>query len=159
MKGVRFTKAERDLLERVLSVKHVDLTCWGSKAPKVADSILQKLRAAVDAPKGVDIVPVEEALVRAARGKVVPLEDGHAVASRRAQQMKVTPELAEMVGAWMALQGPQTILDVLNKWFQWLPKARSTVPPQTLPPGLGPAGRSHEQGVPQGLGKAKPGLR
>lgn len=135
MKGVRFTKAELALLNDLLSMSEDD-----PKALKLKASIVAKLAAAVDAPKGVQVQPVEDALVAASHGKVIKLEGGHAIASRRCTDNRVTPEDAALVGAWMARQGwltgPMTLLDVLNKWPSWLPKARVTAPPPLVAPGL-----------------------
>lgn len=165
MKGVRFTKAELSVIEDALkSLTHgYEMEIDG--APKhPIHSIRNKLRAAVEAPKGVDIRPMEAALVKAARGKVIELEGGHSVASNRATSMKVTQEQVEMVGAYMARQNwltsPMTILDVLNKWFTWLPKARATEPPPTLEAGLGSstADRPNKR-VPSRVGKASSGFR
>lgn len=154
MRGVRFTKAERELLEQCLDVTTHDWSCFGTKANGLVAGILAKVRAAVEAPAGVSVKPIEDKLIKASRGKVIPLEGGHAVASRRLTAMKVTEEQAELVGAYMARQGwltsPMTLLDVLNKWYQWLPKARATEPPPNLPAGLGPAGAPSERGPSEG---------
>jgi hypothetical protein len=141
VKGVRFTKAELELLRALLCL----ITPNSPKADwKARNSLLAKLEAAVEAPKGVQVQPVEDALVAAAHGKVLKLEGGHAMASRRCTDAKVTPEDAKLVGGWMARQpwltGPMTLLDVLNKWYQWLPKARATQPPPALQAGLGTNG-------------------
>jgi hypothetical protein len=140
-RGIRLTKAERDTLRKLLSAQYVDLSCYGTRIVKDAASILAKVDASEETPKGVDVAPIEEALIAAARGKVIALEGGHARAAVMAASMKATPETATIVGAWMGrqgwLQGPQTLIDVLNKWYQWLPKARATEPPPALTPGLG----------------------
>lgn len=141
MRGVRFTKAELELLNGLLVMVTPQATpgMW-----KARNSIMAKLAAAVEAPKGVQVQPVEDALVAASHGKVIKLEGGHAMASRRCTDAKVTPEDAKLVGEWMARQpwltGPMTLLDVLNKWYQWLPKARATQPPPALQAGLGTNG-------------------
>lgn len=164
-RGIRLTKAEREVLVAVLG-EWADTTSLARQA-RAARSVVEKVMASEEAPKGVAIEPIEEALIAAARGKVVALEAGHARASVQAKAVKATPEDAKLVGAWMTrqgwLQGPQTVIDVLNKWYQWLPKARATQPPPALTPGLGddadngrgtaPAGQANPQRRPA------PGLR
>lgn len=141
MKGVRFTKAEVACLRAWCDGELGHTTQTSDTPPKVVRSILTKLDAAETAPSGVAVKPIEDALIRTSHGKVLALEGGHAVASRRLTAMKVTVEDAELVGAYMARQtwmtSPMTLLDVLNKWYQWLPKARATQPPPSLAPGLG----------------------
>lgn len=167
-RGVRLTKAEREWLRRVLDNRGGDETHWDRRGSKLADGLLKKLEASEETPKGVDIVPIEEALVAAARGKVVALEAGHARASVQAKAVGATPETAKLVGAWMArqgwLQGPQTVLDVMNKWYQWLPKARATEPPPSLAPGLGKPDADTRQGTgspspAHPSGRSTPGFR
>jgi hypothetical protein len=165
-RGIRLTKAERDFLKECLAGDWTN-----AKRTKLAGSIVQKLRESEEAVKGVDIVPIEEALIAAARGKVIALEGGHAMASVRAAQMKATPEQAALIGAYLArtpyFTQPMTVLDVFNKWYSWLPKARSTQPPPHLPSGLGPAGApdAPDERGPAPAGKAAtnrrpaPGLR
>ena len=147
MKGVRFTKAEVAVIKSA-----IQLLCspWGSSGAdeKAASRVIAKLDAAETAPAGVDVGPLEEALMKESRGKVIKLLGGYAVASRRATQMKVTVEEAVAVGAWMSRQswltGPMTLLDVFNTWYQWLPKARATEPPPSLAPGLDGRGRRRD---------------
>lgn len=147
-RGVRFTKVESGFLRNVLGVLSdesgtYDWSCFGTKVVPTAVAILAKLDAA-EGPKpvaGIDLKPVEAAFERTARGKFVRLETGHAMASKRGLALGVTPETAELVGSWMGRQGwltgPMTILDIFNKWHQWLPRARATEPPPELSPGLG----------------------
>jgi hypothetical protein len=155
-RGIRLTKAERGALQEWLeNLGNPPMGGPTNKEAKLAASILEKLRESEESPKGVDIVPIEEALVAAARGKVIALEGGHARASVQAKAVGATPEGAAMVGAWMARQGwltgPMTVLDVLNKWYMWLPKARATEPPPALAPGLGADADTR-----QGTGPASP---
>jgi hypothetical protein len=163
MRGVRFTKAEVQYLKGLLSVE--------GAFPKHRIAVLAKLDKANE-PAGVDVAPIEAALVKASVGKVVPLEGGHARASVQARAMGVTPDLAALVGGWMArqpwLHGPATLLDVLNKWHQWLPKARATEPPPALQPGLKdglarePGREASDTGVPAKtarVAKRVPGFR
>lgn len=159
-RGVRFTKAEAAIVRALVAAARPE----GPKA-KTYDSIVAKLDAA-EQPGGIDIGPIQAALVRAAHGKVLELEGGHAVASRRALAMKVTVEQAELVGGWMSRQTwlttPMTILDVFNKWYQWLPKARATEPPPSLQPGLGTNGTRQGTGAPgtkTSGGRPAPGFR
>ena len=145
----------------------MDWSFRGVRAVKLAASILAKVEESEAAVRGVDIGPIESALIAAARGKVVALEAGHARASVQAKAVGATPETAKVVGSWMArqgwLKGPQTVIDVMNKWYQWLQKARATEPPPAVAPGLGtdadngrgpaPAGQANPQRRPP------PGLR
>lgn len=162
MKGVRFTKAEVALLEAVFSPRAdgsrtYDWSCFGKDAQKHGDAIVAKVRAAREAPSGVAVKPIEEALIKASHGKVLALEGGHGRASRMLTAVKATVEDAVLIGAYMArstwLTSPMTVLDVANKWNSWLPKARATAPPPSLGPGLGTG-----QG-PAPAGKATPGRR
>ena len=143
-RGVRFTKVEREWLLRMTDDAVMDWSHQGTKTVKVVASIHQKLVASAEAPKGTDPAPIEEALIAASRGKVIPLEGGYGMASAMCSSMKVTAEQATLVGAWLArttyFTQPMTLIDVLKKWYQWLPKARATQPPPSLPAGLGPAG-------------------
>jgi hypothetical protein len=138
-RGIRLTKAERDVLRTLLEAPNAARGV--PRHAKAVTSILEKLSASEESPKGVDVAPIEEALIAAARGKVIALEAGHARASVQAKAVGATPETAAMVGAWMArqgwLQGPMTVLDVFQKWYQWVPKARATAPPAELKAGLG----------------------
>lgn len=147
-RGIRLTKTERESLRVLIGPVNVNLGSHGSKLVRDAAAILRKLSDSEETPKGVDIVPIEEALIAAARGKVIPLEGGHAQASVRAAQMKATPEDAALVGAYLARTAyftqPMTVLDVLNKWWSWLPKARASAPPPSLAPGLGSNGLARE---------------
>lgn len=163
MRGVRFTKAEAELIRSAMG------PAWdfwgpamGERAFKLSQSVVAKLDAADaplesdhDAPKA-----LQDALSSAARGKVVPLEGGWAMAAGMAKNAKATVEQARLIGEWMARQGwltqPQTLLDVLRKWHQWLPKARSTQPPPSLQAGLGTNGTG--QGTAP-AGKAAPARR
>lgn len=137
MKAVRFTKAEVELMRGAL-----DWLAQGQdRASKTAQTIVKKLDAAEAAPAGVNPAPIEQALMAAARGKVVPLAGGWPRVSKLAQVNGATPEDATAIGEWMArqgwLRGPQTLLDVLNKWPQWLAKAKATAPPPSAPSGFG----------------------
>ncbi len=164
-RGIRLTKAERDFLRAHLLEPHG--LKWSKAEAKAVASILAKVEESEAAAKGVDIVPIEEALVAAARGKVIALEGGHARASVQAKAVGATPADAAMIGAWMARQGwltgPMTVLDVLNKWFMWAPKARSTEPPPALAPGLGADADTRQgpgtPGTPPPRGRTAPGFR
>lgn len=141
MRAIRLTKSEADVIERAIGLAG---SPWGETSPdhKAMRSVLAKLKAAREPANGggADVGPIQTAMVAAARGKVVPLVTGYPVASRRCAQLGVTPDDARAVGEWMArqgwLRGPQTLLDVLNKWPQWLSKARATAAPEGLKPGL-----------------------
>lgn len=159
-RGLRFTKPERDFLKHAFGTA-VDWGAFGTKEAKLAASILTKVVASESAPNTVDAAPLEVALIAGARGKVIALEGGWPRARVQATAVKATVEDARMVGEWMARQGwltgPMTLLDVLNKWNMWVPKARTTQPPPALSPGLGadaPDARS-----PAAAGNAAPGGR
>lgn len=161
-RSLRLTKAERDWLKTsiplLLEIKLLDK----GKSAKLGASVLAKVVASEERAPGIDIGPLEDALERAARGKVIRLEGGFDRASRQAGAVKASVELMVTVGEWMARQswltGPMTILDVLNKWYMWLPKARATQPPPGLSPGLGSGDRDDGQS-PAPAGKAPPGGR
>lgn len=134
MKALRLTKAEHSLIWSFVQ-DHPGKTAAGLRAK------LEK--AERQDTVNVAVKPIEDALVAAARGKVVPLVSGHARASVQATRAGATVEDAKVVGEWMArqgwLRGPQTLLDVLNKWPQWLSKAKASAPPPSLQPGFGNA--------------------
>lgn len=159
-RGLRFTKAERDFLKFALG-EAVDWGAYGSKAFKAAETVRAKVVESESAAATLDVAPIEAALIATARGKVIALEGGFARARVQATACKATVDDAQMVGAWMSRQGwltgPMTLIDVLNKWHQWTPKARATQPPPALSPGLGtdaPDARS-----PAAAGKAAAGGR
>lgn len=161
MRGVRFTKSELSALLNWADGERNGTTHPSPSAKDVA-AIQSKLRSAATAPAGVSVRPLEEALIKAALGKVIPLEGGYARASRMATLVKATPEDAALLGAWMYRQGwmtsAMTLLDVLNKWDFWMPKARATAPPPGLPAGLGSHGRADGPGA-SAAGKALAGRR
>ncbi len=135
------------MLELLLSVDHE----WSPSRERTRASLSKKLREAATAPAGVNVGPLEEALEKAAMGKVVRLEGGHGTASRMAANVKATVADAEILGAWLARQGwmnePMTLLAVLRKWNEWLPRARATEPPPALASGLGIHGRGQTKGA------------
>jgi hypothetical protein len=147
MRAVRFVKAE--YAELVLLLKentgpdNADAT---PKRTKLLGSVLAKLEDA-NGPKqasGVNIGPLESALVSAARGKVVPtVPGGYARASRQALLLGATLEQMGEVGRWLSVQrwltNPVTIIGVLNKWPDWYPKAHASMPPKGTQEGLGNA--------------------
>ena len=133
MRAVRFTKAEESLLRNTLAAIVV-----ADELPKmaaVARGIVAKLDAASE-PKqaGVNAGAFEAALIGASAGKVVPVErNAYSRVSRQATSVGATPELGAVVGHWMAAQrwlsGPFTVFTVLNKWPDWLARARATQAP------------------------------
>ena len=141
MRGVRFTKAEVAALRFAADMVH-RAPC---DMPKGLDTAVAKL-AAAEAPlePRVNVGPIEEALVRTSRGRVIKLAGGggYARASIQATSVGATVEGAELVGAWLARQGwwkqgPTTILTVLTRWPEWYAKAQATEPPPSLKEGLG----------------------
>lgn len=172
MRAVRFTKAEdrwlRDLVDHAISRLPTGDFVFGevkvAYAEKVARSVLTKLEAAGEPKKaGVNAGAFEAALIGASAGKVVPV-DGSAYArvSRQATAIGATPELGAVVGQWMAAQrwlsGPFTVFTVLNKWPDWLARARATQAPDltgtgNLGQGPGPKRAATAAGRrPSGLG-------
>lgn len=141
MRGVRFTKDEVSLvLSTMAAVAATDET---PKAQKWAKSVIKKLEDArsPQAP-GVAAGPLEAALIAAAGGKVVSVGYGsYARLSRQATALNATPEQMRVVGTWMAAQrwltGPLTIYTVLNKWGDWLARAKATAAPDGFDEGLG----------------------
>jgi hypothetical protein len=167
MRAVRFTKGEAEFLrERLEPLTTGQLV--GTMATR-AKMILAKLTAAEEAPKGVNPVVLEQALIKAAPGKVVPLSTGWPRVAKMAAYQGATIEDAGLVGAWMMrqgwLHGPQTLLDVLNKWPQWLAKAKATEPPPALSPGFGektdgkPVGATEASGASPAGGRQSRGFR
>ena len=71
MRAVRFTKPEREFLERVLAESPAPP---GSPAERKLLAIKDKLRVAQEPkPASVNVGPIEDALVRTSRGRVVKL--------------------------------------------------------------------------------------
>lgn len=109
---------------------------------KVRLSILKKLEAAssVQAP-GVAAGPLQDALVSAARGKIVPVEpNSFPRVSRMATAVGASVQAATVIGAWIAAQswlhGPLTIFTVLNKWADWSARAKATAAPEGIDAGI-----------------------
>lgn len=130
MRPLRLTKAEaygvRELVEGANT----------AEPSKTYQSILRKMdEAEADEETGVAAGPIEEALIKTSRGKVVKLAGGglYARASKMATAASVTVEEAELVGTWLGkagwFAGPTTIMTVLNKWGEWLPRAQASAPP------------------------------
>lgn len=128
MRGVRFTKAEVSLLELILApdanLSGLVLTPLQRRS---ASFIHTKLQDAQEATINPSIQPIERSLICGGKHKVIPLITGHARASKQAGECMVTAEQAQLVGEWMFnqqwIKGTSTIIDVLNKWHQWYPKA------------------------------------
>jgi hypothetical protein len=138
VKAVRFTKAELSCIRAAL-----EFVADVQADARAASGVLAKLDAAeVVATPNAAVGPIEEALMAGARGKVIALDrTGYGRASVQAGRLGVTPADARVVGEWIArqgwLHGPQTLLDVLNKWPAWVSKARATQPPPSAQPGFG----------------------
>lgn len=160
MKAVRFSATEVEAI-RAWADGELGHTQTLDVSMTTARSILKKLLAAEQGLPGVNVKPLEDALVAAANGKVVRLEGGFAMASRMAANVGATVPDAAMLGAWMFRQGwltgPMTLLDCLKKWYMWLPKAKATEPPPALSPGLGSNG--HDGRGPSTPGSAAAGGR
>ena len=164
MRGVRYTKAEagwlRDVVTRWLSVDHGQRSVADTR---LGERILEKLTAAETAEGGLNVAPLESALVGAARGKVVATTPGgYARASRQARAVGATVDAMGEVGRWLAAQkwltDPVTILTVLNKWPEWYPRAKASAAPKGIPEGLG-GGQTADvrRGAEGGGGPAKTG--
>lgn len=154
MRGVRFTKAETEYLERMVDAAGdpSDARLFFGTMPspkefKLQQSILTKLKAAGEPQQpGVNAVAFERALVESARGKVVAVEGGNATyarVSRQATSVGASVQAAAVIGSWIASQswltGPLTVFTVLNKWPDWLARAKAVAAPGGLPEGdLGP---------------------
>ncbi len=157
MRAVRFTKAEVARIVQALCVSKTE------EDERLRTSIVRKLdEATAEAPKGVSVGPIEKALVRTARGKVVELvsgPSGYGRASKLATSVGATVEDAEVVGAWLARQGwlrdPTTVLGVLNKWAEWLPRARATAPPPPSREGYGTGETGQGPSGPSGGGSGR----
>lgn len=138
MRGVRFNKAETELLLWWLGRAEE----WGPATGKkgygsLCLSIISKLQgaSAPAAPK-VNVGPIEDVLVASSRGRVIKLAGGggYARASVQATNVGATVADARVVGEWLARQGwwkqgPTTILTVLTRWPEWLAKARASTAP------------------------------
>jgi hypothetical protein len=108
---------------------------------KLMAKVVGKLEAALEpAPKGAAVAPLEAALEHACPGKVARLlPSGYGRASKRAAQLGATPDDVTTVGRWLHrwwTRGTVTLLDVLNRWDTWLPKARAEAGPQGLSEGF-----------------------
>lgn len=137
MRPLRLTKVEHAEMTHLVQAAHA------AEPDKVYDGLLKKLAEMVAAAPGVAAGPIEEALLSSSRGKVVQLAGGSAYArcSKQATSLGVTVDDARLVGSWLArqgwFQGPTTLLGVLNKWAEWLPRARATAPPPKASEGFG----------------------
>lgn len=144
MKAVRFSGAEVTHLRSVLLDTGV-----GAR-------ILAKLVKAETAPVSIDVRALENRLIETAAGRVIALCSGWALASRRAAAIAPADDDIRAMGRWLSCQhwltGPLTLLDVLNKWDSWLPKARNHALPG-VPAGL----RSHVPKDNNGRGVASSG--
>lgn len=149
MKAIRLTDSEASAVLAWADGELGHTQCHDVPA-KVARSIVKKVLAAREPSTNVAVAPIENALLAAARGKVVALVEGHGQASVRAGKLGVTPEKAQSVGEYLArtrwLTGPFTLLDILNKWPQYLSKAAGTAPPPSVPAGLGGAREERAEG-------------
>lgn len=164
MKGVRYTKAEAAWLrwcvdrEVKVAVENSDL-----QGVRLGERILDKMTAAETAEGGLNVGPLEHALVGAARGKVVPTTPGgYARASRQARAVGATVDAMGEIGRWLSVQKwltePVTILTVLNKWPEWYPRARAVAAPKGVPEGLGGVQAADVRRGPEGgSGPAKAG--
>lgn len=123
------------------------LTLDGLEAPtlKMHRAVRAKLEAStVPAAPGVDPRALEAALLESARGRVVALPSGasgYSRAAATARNVHATVEDARVVGAWLGRQGwmrgTMTVLGVLNKWDDWLGRARAEAPPTRAEEGYG----------------------
>ncbi len=134
------------------------------KFQKMCGSVLAKLDKA-EAPADVSIAEfdgvgaIEKALISKASGKVVQLSGGYGQAHGMAKACKATVADAEVLGGWLSRQNwmnePTTLIGVLRKWNEWLPRARATQPPPSLEAGFGDTG----QGTKTPSGKAPVGRK
>lgn len=141
MRGVRFTKAEAEFVYQ--RMYDADVEGESTKTRKLAVSVMAKIRAlSTPTEPGVNAGELERALVAASRGKVVPVESGFPRISRVATGLGATVAQATVLGTWIAgeswLRGPLTVFTVLNKWPDWLARAKATAPPAGVDSGIGP---------------------
>lgn len=140
MRGVRFTKAERELIA-TWATNVVD----SDKTKAVAASVLAKIAEAVALPgnrPGVAAGPLEAAMIEGSQGKIVGVgSNAYPRISRQATALGATVQDAHKLGVWIAgqkwLTGPLTIFTVLNKWPDWMARAKATAAPDGFEEGLG----------------------
>ena len=168
MRSIRFTKAEAEALLGLLAMR---LTFpWSKPELRALASVQDKVVAArEDAGPSVNVGALERALLESSRGKAVALVPGpsYGRAAKQAAAAGATVEDMQVMGAWLARQGwmrdPTTLLGVLNKWAEWLPRARATATPpaaregfdgpgETGPGAAGPSGGGGGRGTPPGFG-------
>lgn len=138
MRGIRLTKDEVSLIEQVFNDSYFTSSMDDNKSFKARNSILSKISSAQAPSVNPSIKPLEDILVSNAGGKVIPLSDplGYARASRQAGLLGLNDATGQdfaTMGIWINTQawiktmnGFLTILDVLNKWSQWFPKAKAS---------------------------------
>lgn len=94
--------------------------------------LLSKIDKASEPTKSIDIKGLESTLILQSGKKVIALADdaGKARAARQAKLLELDNDSIssmETMGRWIRnqkwLTGKLTILDVLNKWSSWWPKA------------------------------------
>ena len=164
MKKVAFGKLEVGLLRRKLA--HEEPIRADEKARQ---AILAKLvKAEQPNDPAVNAPMLEESLITYSRGKVVALAlPNWPRYARQAADVGATIADAQIVGAWLAVQGwvqpkSQTLESVLRNWSGWLGKARAstTIKAQAGFNGADNLGQgASEQRPPAPRGRAAPGFR
>lgn len=158
MRSVRFTKREAEALLR--EVSQLDTMDDNMDVDDDVKSAVTKIRAAMEpVPAGLNVRPIEAALIAHSRGRVVPLlgAPGHRWArlSKEGTELGVDVPKAEVLGAWLARQGwmtsTLTIADVFRRWPEWYSKAEAERAPNV--------GQSTDgQRRPTAAGRRPPGL-
>lgn len=148
MRGVRFTAAERNTIDKALTCLQDYLSALETSGAltKADDKAISTIRTKLsdsDKPStNVPILPLERLLVMAC-SKCISLDNaqGYARASILAGKMDITDADMIAVGHWMQRQGwitsKMTILDVLSKWPSWRAKALAEANNVRPKPGLG----------------------
>lgn len=157
--SVKFVKAELGAIKAAIEFA---AEAQDAKGKKLCASILAKIAAADDKPKGVSAGIMELLLVQTSRGKVVKMVtgSGYARASLVLTRLGATEQDMRDLGTWMAsqgwLKGSLTINTVLAKWDEWLPRARSQAAPKGVSEGFDGAKTTDVGQVPPGWSQKAP---
>lgn len=166
MRGVRFTKNELETLQMIIGVAIEDEHEEGypnNRTLKDLTSARSKLsKASEPVEVGCDAAALERALISRSMGKVVETtRGGYPRASRQATQCGATVDQMIIMGEWLARQKwrtePTTIIEVLNKWPEWFPKAKATANPLGTREGLSGKSKARmpDSKRPEGFGTKK----
>lgn len=133
MRAIRITKSQRTTLEHLASLD------WDSKViRKDLSDLLRKMVEADTDDVPVHIGLLESALITNSNNKCIGIDSfGWARATRQARLVGLGDgNVGDMVvmGKWLSCQQwlpaqSLTIIDVLNKWVTWWPKAQAAIKP------------------------------